>query len=72
MYKKLSIKEYLRSYKSNIFYFILSTPLLILIILIYPFVKIKIGELQSRKVGSFATPAEIYFNEIKLKIRKEE
>lgn len=71
MYKKLSIKEYLRSYKSNIFYFILSTPLLILIILIYPFVKIKIGELQSRKVGSFATPAEIYFNEIKQKIRKK-
>tara|TARA_Y100000590_G_scaffold468992_1_gene654285 strand:+ start:3233 stop:4468 length:1236 start_codon:yes stop_codon:yes gene_type:complete len=68
---KYSFKRYILTYKSNKFYFILSIPLILLIIILYPLIKIKVGELRSRNIGEFATPAEIYINEIKLKFIKK-
>jgi putative glycosyltransferase (TIGR04372 family) len=64
---KLSLKNYLFSYKSNIFFFILSIPFIFLIIAISPIITIRIGELRSRILGEFALPAEIYLSEIKSK-----
>ena len=64
-------KQYIISYRSNIFFFFLSLPLIILIILISPIIKIKIGELKSRIIGEFTLPPEIFLCELKdQKIKK--
>ena len=60
-------KKYIFSYRSNIFFFIFSIPLIVLIILIRPFFKIKIGQLNSRVIGEFATPPEVFLCELKSK-----
>ena len=68
--QKYLFKNYIRSYRSNIFFFLLSIPLALLIIIVSPLIKIKIGELQSRKIGAFSSSIEIYLAEIKLKLVK--
>lgn len=68
--QKYQFKNYISSYRSNIFFFILSIPLILLIIIFSPLIKIKIGELQSRKIGGFSSSIEIYLAEIKLKLVK--
>ncbi len=60
-------KKYIFSHRSNIIFFILAIPLIILIILIRPFIKIKIGKLNAAVVGEFLTPIEIYLCELKSK-----
>ena len=68
--QKYQFKNYISSYRSNIFFFLLSIPLALLIIIVSPLIKIKIGELQSRKIGAFSSSIEIYLAEIKLKLVK--
>ena len=43
----------------------LSLPFLILIIIIYPFVKIKVGFLRSDRIGHFTLDTELYLLEKK-------
>jgi len=64
---KLRLKNYLFSHRSNLFFFILSIPLIFFVIVISPIITIRVGELRSRVLGEFALPAEIYLSEIKLK-----
>ena len=46
----------------------LNLPALILLILIYPVLRIKITELETRAIGHFSTPVEIFLGEIKRNI----
>jgi putative glycosyltransferase (TIGR04372 family) len=68
--KKNLFKKYISSHRSNIFFFLLAIPLILLIIIVSPLIKIKICELQSRKIGAFSSSIEIYLSEIKLKLLK--
>ena len=68
---KYSFKRYILSYRSNKFFFLLSIPLIILIIILYPFIKIRIGEFRSRNIGEFIIPSEVYLKEIELKIKNK-
>lgn len=65
-----NIKNYIKSYKSNIIFFLLSIPSILIILIIRPLIKIKVGQLESRKIGHFSSPIEIYLNEVKLKLIK--
>ena len=65
-----NIKNYIKSYKSNIIFFLLSIPSILIILIIRPLIKIKVGKLESRKIGHFSSPIEIYLNEVKLKLIK--
>jgi ABC-type methionine transport system permease subunit len=47
---------------------ILSIPFLLLIILIYPILKIRINELETRALGHFSITTEIFLNELKRNI----
>jgi putative glycosyltransferase (TIGR04372 family) len=47
---------------------IILSPLIILIILVYPILKIKIFEMETRAIGHMALPMEIFASEIKEKI----
>jgi putative glycosyltransferase (TIGR04372 family) len=60
-------KKYIFGYRSNILFFILSIPLIILIILIRPFIKIKIGRFNGRSFGEFLIAPEIFLCELKAK-----
>ena len=51
--------------------YIFILPLLILIIILYPFLKIKINELETRAIGHFSISTEIFLGELKRNIHKE-
>ena len=53
------------------FLYLLSFPFLFLIITLYPFIKIRINELETRSIGHFSVPVEIFINELKYNIHKE-
>ena len=61
------LKRYLKSYRSNIILFIINIPVIVLIVLLYPFLRIRIGEIQSRIIPAFILQPEIYLCEIKEK-----
>ena len=61
------LKRYLNSYRSNIILFIISIPLIVLIVLLCPFFRIRIGEIQSRIIPAFVLQPEIYLCEIQEK-----
>ena len=48
--------------------YLTSIPLLFLILIIYPFYKIRIIELETRSVGHFSIPVEIFLNELKCEV----
>jgi putative glycosyltransferase (TIGR04372 family) len=50
------------------FQIILVSPLILLIILLYPLIKIKFFELETRAIGHFSRSIEIFLSEIKLNI----
>jgi putative glycosyltransferase (TIGR04372 family) len=52
--------------------FIFFSPITILIILVYPFYKIKIFEIESRLIGHFSHPVEIFLCEIDQGIHNKE
>ena len=61
-------------FKNFIIWFFLysfTLPLLLIIILIYPIIKIRINELETRSIGHFSIPIEIFINEIKCNIHNE-
>ena len=54
------------------FLFLINLPILILIIIINPFIKIRINELETRSIGHFSISTEIFLAEIKNNIYKNE
>ncbi len=60
-------KKYIFSYRSNIIFFILAIPLIILIILFRPFIKIKIGKINAAVIGEFLIPPENFLCELRSK-----
>lgn len=68
---KYSFKRYIASHHSNKFFFLLSIPFIIFIIILYPIVRLRLGECRSRNIGEFATPSEIHLNELKLQIKRK-
>ena len=55
--------------KTMIFFqIIILSPLILLIILVYPLIKIKFFELETRALGHLSRPVEIFLSEIKLNI----
>ena len=53
------------------FLYLFSFPFLILIIILYPFIKIRINELETRSIGHFSVPVEIFINELIRDIHNE-
>ena len=56
--------------KNKIIWFLLylvNFPFLILLILIFPFIKIRINELETRSIGHFSITTEIFLSEIEKK-----
>mgnify|MGYP001156778285 CR=1 FL=1 len=60
-------KKYIFSYRSNIIFFVLAIPLIILIILFRPFIKIKIGKINAAVIGEFLIPPENFLCELRSK-----
>ena len=59
IYKLFSSRNY------NLFKIIISLLFLLLIIILYPVIKIKIIEIETRAIGHFSTSIEIFLSEIK-------
>jgi len=56
---------------SKIILVLLNLPLLILIILVNPFLKIRINELETRAIGHFSISTEIFLSELSKNIYNE-
>jgi len=54
------------------FLFLINLPILLLIIILNPFIKIRINELETRAIGHFSVSTEIFLAEIKNNIHKNE
>jgi len=65
--------SYLKYIKKFIFLLkiIILSPLIIFIILIYPILRIKIFEIETRAIGHMALPMEIFSSEVKKKIHND-
>ena len=51
--------------------YVINMPILLIIIIIYPFIKIRIIELETRSIGHFSLSVEIFLNELILNIQKK-
>ncbi len=69
--KKLySVSKY-KNFFIWFFLYLFSLPFLFIMITLYPFIKIRINELETRSIGHFSVPVEIFINELILNIHKE-
>tara|TARA_Y100000816_G_scaffold182944_1_gene132496 strand:- start:1108 stop:2343 length:1236 start_codon:yes stop_codon:yes gene_type:complete len=68
---KYSFRRYIASHRSNKLFFLLSIPFIIFIIILYPIVRLRVGECRSRNIGDFIIPPEIHLNELKLQIKRK-
>jgi len=59
IYKLFTSRNY------NLFKIIISFFFLLLIVILYPVIKIKIIEIETRAIGHFSTSIEIFLSEIK-------
>tara|TARA_B100000767_G_scaffold275746_1_gene314990 strand:- start:1818 stop:3035 length:1218 start_codon:yes stop_codon:yes gene_type:complete len=66
--KKLSGVSKIKNSLIWFFCYLTSSPFLLLMIAIYPFIKIRINELETRSIGHFSIPVEIFLSELKCNI----
>ena len=69
--KKLHTISKIKIFLIWFFLYSLSLPFLIVVILISPIIKIRINELETRSIGHFSIPVEIFINELKYNIHNE-
>ena len=69
--KKLSVFSKIKNSFIWFFLYLMSSPLLLLMIIIYPIFKIRINELETRSIGHFSIPVEIFLSELKCNIHSK-
>jgi putative glycosyltransferase (TIGR04372 family) len=70
-FKLIFIIKYVTKKIIILFQIILLSPFIVLIIFIYPIIKIKIFEIETRSIGHFSKPIEIFLSELKLNIHQK-